>query len=181
MYHAHQTQWFAIGIAVCVVLAVASAVATRFGKLKLPRYIFFLLVVLAFLQMAIMSRLGVVDDENFRRELQNINPGGVSNLMIRANAGNHAISSTNEINALFNQLQRVQAVAPHHSSPLDFFELQFVLDGHEYRYRVAHDSERADEYWVLETERAGQPGREIGRIQSTQLKPVFEGLLTNQP
>ena len=31
------------------------------------------------------------------------------------------------------------------------------------------DSERADEYWVFETARAGNPGRDIGRIQSPTL------------
>jgi signal transduction histidine kinase len=181
MYQAHQTSWFVVGFAVCVGLAIAVVILTHFGKLKAPKYVFFVLIGLAFLLMAIMSRVEVSDEESFRRELRTINPGGVSNLVVRARAGNRVISAANEINSLFNQLQNVQAVHAHHSYPVDSVELQFMVDGHEHRYRIAYDSERKDEYWVLETARAGTPGREIGRVQSGQLGPMLEQLVTHKP
>jgi hypothetical protein len=51
-----------------------------------------------------------------------------------------------------------------------------MLDSHEYQYRVARDSDQTDEYWVFETARAGNPGREIGRIHSPTLGKVLEAL-----
>jgi len=182
MYQAHQTHWFAAGIVACLGLAVAFAVLMHFGKLKLPRYVFFLLLGGVFLQMAVISRLQASDEENFRLELRSVPPDAVSNLWLRGGAVNRTVNSTNEIVTLFNQLQRIQPVHAHHSSPLDPVELQFTVGGHEYRYNIARDSERAGEFWVLETARAGNPGREIGRIESSTLGALLTySLPTQQP
>jgi hypothetical protein len=181
MYQAYQTYWLGAGFLVCVGLAVVLAALAQFKKLKLRKSAFFLLIVAAMLLMMTKSWLRVSDNDQLRLELKEINPLFVSNLVVRADGGSRDIMSTNKNEALFKQLQRVEAVPAHHSHPTDSFEVKFEGDGHEYRYRLGRDSDRTNEYWMFETTRAGTQGREIGRVQSTQLGPMLEQLVTSKP
>ena len=128
-----------------------------------------------------MSWLRKSDDDHLRAELRDFNPLAVSNVVVSAGAVRRQLAETNELIQLFNQLRQVQPVPAHHSYPTDPFDVGFILNGQKYRYQIGRDSARPDEYWVFETARAPDSGREIGRIQSTQLKAVLEGLLANKP
>jgi len=169
MFQVHRTDWLNAGVFVCVAFAAALAILAHFRKLKLPHYVFFVLIGLAFLQMLLMDRQKLDDNLQMRRELKEINPLVVSNLVVRADGGHRDIVSTNEVNVLFSQLKHVQAVPAKHRHPTDSFEVGFMIGDHVYRYGIGRDSARTDEYWVFETARAGNPGREIGRIQSPAL------------
>jgi len=176
MYQAHQTYWLGAGFLACVGLAVVLAALAQFKKLKVRNSAFFLLIVAAILLMMTKSWLRVSDNDQLCLELKQINPLSVSNLVVRTDNIRRALIATNEIVPLFNQLQRVQAVSAHHSYPGDLVEVEFMMSGHGYRYRIGRDSDRTDEYWVFETARAGTPGREIGRIHSPILGKVLEAL-----
>lgn len=181
MYQTHQTEWLRVGFLICIGLVFALAALAKFKKLKPTNYIFILLFGLAVVLFMTMGRLRVSDNDQLRQDLKNINPLLVSNLVVRADGGSRDIVLTNEVYMLFSQLQNVQAMLAHHSSPLSSYEVEFMLDGHKYKYRVARDSERADEYWVFETASAGNPGREIGRIESPALGQVLNSLAHGQP
>ena len=181
MYQAHQTGWFIAGFLVCVGFVIVLAALGQFGRLKLPKYIFILPFGLAFLMMMAMGRLRVNDDDQLRREIRDFDPLAVSNFIVSEGNTRRQIVETNEIISFFNQLQQVQAVLADHSSYTDPVGIEFRSHGQLYRYQIGHDTQRPDEYWVFETERAGEPGREIGRIESSQLRTVLDGLLTNKP
>ena len=98
-----------------------------------------------------------------------------------AGAVRRQLSETNELIPLFRQLQSVDSVPAHHSYPTDPFDVRFMLNGHEYRYQIGRDSARPNEYWVFETARAPDSGREIGRIESPTLGQVLNLLAHGQP
>jgi hypothetical protein len=177
MYQAHQADWLRVGFLVCLGLVATLAALAQFKKLKPPNYVFIMLFGLAVVQFMTMGWLRVSDNDRLRQELKDINPLSVTKLVVRADGGSRDIMLTNEVNMLFSQLQNVQAVHAHHSSPMSSYEVKFMLDSHEYQYRVARDSDRTDEYWVFETARAGNPGREIGRIHSPTLGKLLEVLV----
>lgn len=176
MYQAHQTEWFVLGFVGCVGLLAALGAVAHFGKVKLPNYVFIPPIGMAILLMLAMSWLRVSDDEHLRTEMRDFNPLVLSNVLMCAGAVWRPLAETNEIIPLFSQLQRVAVVPAHHSSPTSPVIIEFWTHGQKYRYQVARDSQRADEYWVLETERAGESGREIGRIESPELGLVLEAL-----
>ena len=180
MYQAHQTDWFDLGFIVCVGLVAALAAFAQFGKVKLPNYVFILPIGLAVLLMVTMSWLRMADERKLRAELSDLNPLAVSNVVVSAEAFRHRLTETNELIPLFNQLQQVQPVPAHHSHPTDIFEVGFMLNGHQYRYQIGRDSERADEYWVFKTARAPDSGREIGRVQSSTMGQVLNSLVHGQ-
>ena len=169
MYQAHQTYWFGVGFLVCVGLVAALGSLAHFGRVKLPNYVFIPPIGLAVLLILAMSWLRMNDNGQLRAELRDLNPLAVSNVVVSAGAVRRRLAEKNEFIPLFNQLQQVKPVPAHHISPTDSLNVGFMLNGHEYQYRVGRDSERADEYWVFETARAGNPGRDIGRIQSPTL------------
>lgn len=175
-YQAHHTEWLFLGFVVCLGLAVALVALAQFKKLKPLNYAFIVLLGLAIVLFMTMSRLKVSDNAQFRQELKDINILSVSNLTLRVDGSSRDIASPNEVNLLFNQLRQVQKVFAHHSFPTTSYEVKFEIDGQEYQYRVALDSDRADEYWVFETARAERPGREIGRIHSSTLGQVLNTL-----
>lgn len=181
MFQTHQLDWFHGGFLLCAGVVIALMALAHFGRLKLQNYLVFMLIGLAFLLIIAVNGLRISDDDQLRSEICELNPLTVSNLVISEGNIRRQIIETNEIILLFDQLQQVKRVPAHHSSPTDPVEIGFRSHGLVYRYKVSRDSERPDEYWVLETERAGEPGREIGRIQSAQLKPVFGRLLSDQP
>ncbi len=146
MYQAHQTEWLRVGFLICIGLVPALAALAKFKKLKPTNYVFILLFGLAVVLFTTMNWRRVSDNDRLRQELKEINPLSVSNLVLRADGGSRDIVLTNEVNMLFGQLQQVQAVLAHHSSPTTSYEVKFEIDGHEYQYRVARDSERTDEY-----------------------------------
>jgi len=174
MFQAHQTYWLH-GVAIaCAVLMVGAIALANLTRLKIPKYVLFLLLGLVFVLAMAASHLEVSDNKQFRRELREINPLLVSNLFVRTDNIRRELTATNEIVSLFNQLQRVQAVPAHHSHTGDLVEVEFMMSGHRYRYLIGRDSDRMDEYWVFETARAGTLGREIGRIHSPTLGKVLE-------
>jgi hypothetical protein len=181
MYQAHQTYWFIVGFCLCVGLVTALAAFTHLGRIKLPNFVFILPIGVAFLLVFSMNWLRVRDNSQLRSELRDLNPLALSNVVVSGGGVRRQLAETNEFIPLFKQLQQVRPVAAHHSYPTDSVNVGFMIDGHAYQYRVGRDSERNDEFWVWETARAGEPGREIGRIESAALKPVLEKIMTNQP
>ena len=81
---------------------------------------------------------------------------------------------------LLDQLQQVKAVPAHHSHPTDSYDVKFMRGGHRYQFRIGRDSYRTNEYWVFETARAENPGREIGRIESSTLGELLSSLARGQ-
>jgi len=180
MFQPHQVGWVGVSFLGCVILAGTLALLAQFGKLKLSKSVFSLFAVLAFLQLFALGLVWLSDDAHLRRELIGIDPLSVSNLVIRPDGGRREIVAPAEVKMLFNQLQRVAAVPAHHSHPLSSNEFEFMIGGNRYRYRIGQDSARADEYWVFETARAGEPGREIGRITSPNLGQVLNALVRGE-
>ena len=181
MYQAHQTYGFLLGFIVCVVLVAALGALAHFGKLKLPNYVFIPPIGLAVLLMLTMSWLRMSDEGELRAELRDLNPLAISNVVVSAGAVRRQLAETNELIPLFNQLQQVQPVPAHHSHPTDPVDVRFMLNGHKYMYQIGRDSARPDEYWVFETARAPDSGREIGRIESPTLGQVLNSLAHGQP
>ena len=130
-YQAHATEWLRVGFLVCLGLVAALAALAQFKRLKPPNYAFIALLGLAVVLFMTMGWLRASDSDRLRQELKEINPLSVSNLVVRADGGSRDIVSTNEVNILFNQLQQVQAVLAHHSSPTTSYEVKFEIDGHE--------------------------------------------------
>jgi len=180
MYQAHQTGWFGLAFLMCIGLVAALSILAHFGKLKLPNYVLFALIVLAILQILSINWLRVLDNNQLRAELM-IAPGSVSNVVVHIEGSSREILATNKVALLFNQLQRVKAVLAHHSSPINSFDVRFERNNQEYQYRLGRDSARSNEYWVFETARAGNPGREIGRIESSSLGELLNALAHGKP
>jgi len=180
MYQAHQTDWFGVGLLVCVGLVSALAALAHFGRVKVPNFVFILPMGLAVLLIMTATRLRVSDRGQLSAELRGLNPFAVSNVVVTAGGVRCQLAETNEFIPLFNQLQRVKPMPAHHSRPIDSVNVGFMLNGHEYQYRIGRDSERAEEYWVFETARAGDMGPEIGRVQSSTMGQVLNSLVHGQ-
>jgi hypothetical protein len=160
----------------CALLFAAVVAVAHYAKVRPPNYVFVLLLGLAFLQMALVGWLTSTDNEQMRREMQEINPAAVSHLVVSSGGFGRRAVPANEVASLFGELQQVQAVPAHHSHPVDSFDLEFQVAGNHFAYSLGRDSDRMDEYWVLEVARAGTPGREIGRIQAPELGQLLEAL-----
>lgn len=180
MYQVHQTDWLGVGFVVCIGLVAALAALVQFGKVKLPNYVFVPPIGIAILLILTMSWLRMSDDRKLRAELQGFNPLAVSNVVVSTKGARHQLVETNTLISVFNQLQQVQVVPAHHSYPVDSYNFGFTFRGLRYLYRMGRDSDRADEYWVFETARAGLPGREIGRIHSSTLGQLLNSV-THEP
>jgi len=54
-------------------------------------------------------------------------------------------------------VQSARYVGAHHSYPKDLVELIIESGGNSYHYKWAGDSDRPDEYWILERGRSVEP------------------------
>jgi hypothetical protein len=176
MYQPQQPQWLGVGFLVCVGLVAALGALHHFGKAKPPNWLFGLLIGLAFLLVLAIYGQKVDEDKQLRSELKNLDPLSISNITVIAGTVRRRLADPNELKPLFSLLQRVAPASAHHSHPVLPVEVEFMNDSHLYRYRIGQDSERPEEYWVLETARAGEFGREIGRVESPELGRVLQAL-----
>lgn len=181
-YQPHEPLWFLAAFGVLVLLAGGLLTLRQRGKSRIPAWLPPTVAALAALQIALAGATRLYDDAQFRRELRAIPADAIARVELIRDGRQHRLDRPAEIRTLLLGLQAVRNIAPHHSSPTDPIEVAFQYQGAAHRYRVARDSERPDEFWILEVARShpGTAPREIGRVQSEVLGEVLERMTTGR-
>ena len=178
-YQPHEPLWFLAAFGLLVLLAGGLLTLRQRGASRVPAWLPAAVAILAALQIVLAGAVRLYDDAQFRRELRAIPAAGIARVEIFQDGTRRLLEKRDEIQSLLLGLQAVRNIGPHHSSPMDPIEVAFQHGGATYRYRIARDSERAHEFWILEVARSqrGTDPREIGRVQSEVFGGVLERLL----
>src|SRR3989442_3075431 len=146
MYQPHDTAWCFLTFILLLALAGLLLFLRQQKRLPLPRWLPPGLAVLAGLQIACAGIIRIWDEREMRDELRNIPRGHIGRLALSRDGVRKEITDSHEVSALISLVQSLRYVGPHHSSPVDLFELTIESDRNSYRYQIGRDSERRDEY-----------------------------------
>jgi hypothetical protein len=185
MYQRHSVLWIVVGIVACaLVLALVTALQRR-RIIHVPPKVLSASPWAVTLLAALLIGILLYDNRGIRRELREVAPAEVSELVLSRGNMISRVTDRAEISRFLTVLQTVQGAMAHHSHPTGECEAAFEFEGRRYRYRLGRDSERQDEYWVFRVGDAGTGNQEleIGRVRSAELGGLLEGLLnrTNEP
>jgi hypothetical protein len=179
MHQPYNPLWFLGSFAVLLLALAVALLLDRSKTITVPRWALLLLAVAAALQLLLAGLLQVRTDSQLRQELQSIPLTPISNLVLSRAGITRSITNQAEVDLLLRSMQSLSAVDAHHSYPVDLVDVSFDSGGNHFHYRIGHDSQRPDEYWITEAGRApaGSSGREIGRVESAQLGQILQRLM----
>ncbi len=182
MYQPHETTWCFFTFLLLLALAGVMFYLRKEKKPAIPRWVPPALAVLAALQIACAGIIRICDERELRNELRHLPRSNITKLVLARSGVSREIADPQQIAALMSLVQSARYVGAHHSYPKDLVELIIESGGNSYHYQVGRDSDRPDEYWILERGRSvGTLGREIGRVQTPQLGPMLDRLLEQKP
>jgi len=117
------------------------------------------LAVLAALQSPARALSGSAMSANFPQRIGATCPrSNITKLVLARSGVSREIADPQQIAALDVVIQSARYVGAHHSYPKDLVELIIESGGNSYHIQVGRDSDRPDEYWILEREGPSDPG-----------------------
>ena len=157
-------------------LFVVLAIAQRNGQ-KYP-VLTWVVVLAAFVAHGLGSWQVNQDIGGQRQGILDVEAKRIKILQLERGTDKRVVENPSDIAQFFRIFQSVHDVHAHHSHPIDSCRVKFQFQGTWYQYDLGRDSERPQEYWVMEVP---QVKLDLGRIESAELGPLIDKLLKGNP
>lgn len=181
MYQLHNTGWCLVSLVVYSAILAGVWLVLRQRQVKPPPWLVLVLALGGVAQILFPGLLRVYDETQMRNELRSMVREQVSQVLLTQGGRSKPVTDPQLRAQLLLLVQSLRNIAAHHSSATDIVGLSLTYQGQTYEYAIGRDSAIPTEFWILATKRSMEsPGREIGRVQSSQLGQLLSDLLQDK-